>query len=462
MIRSIHKVLAFTLCACLTLFTACEIEEVIDPNNPSLEGVTTDAGQSEIQSLITGLEARHRAYFGSATQMFGTFGREVWPYFGSDPRFQQDWLGTNITETYPDFFASGGTYLTPYVAIRQANVLIEAAQNSSALSAEQLNGVTGFAKTLEAYQFIWPLMQQYENGIRFDVDEPLDPGPFLDYDDALAAIRGLLDEANSDLENAGSSFVFDLTSGFSGFNDPDGMQQVNRAIAARLALYAEDYQGALTALNNSFMDLNVTAATSDKMSIGPAHVYGEAPDVNNPLFYPLDQSTNTILIVHPALIEDALPGDARLDKFAERVNNPVQNSGIVDANGNQLLGRYQDARWATNTSPIPFIRNEELILIYAEANAQLGNPGEAVDAINTIRNTWGLADYDGATDTESLMEEILFQRRYSLWAEAGHRWIDLRRTGRLNDTYIDLRDTGNIFTEVARRTSETNWENRNG
>jgi hypothetical protein len=305
-------------------------------------------------------------------------------------------------------------------------------------------------------------MQQYNNGIRFDVDEPLNPGPFLDYDDALAAIRMLLDEGNSDLNNAGSSFFFDLTSGFSGFNDPDGMQQVNRAIAARLALYAEDYQGALTALNNSFMDLNVTESTSEKMNIGPAHVYGEAPDINNPLFYPLDQSTNTILIVHPALIEDALPGDARLNKFAERVNNPVQNSGITDANGNQLLGRYQDARWATNTSPIPFIRNEELILIYAEANAQLGNVTEAVDAINTVRNTWGLDDYDGATDTESLIDEILFQRRYSLWAEAGHRWIDLRRTGRLNSDYIDLRDTGNIFTQVARRTSETNWENRNG
>jgi len=265
MIRSINKILAFTLCACLTLFTACEIEEVIDPNNPSLDGVLNDASQSEIQSLVTGLEAAHRGYFNNATSLFGTFGREVWPYFGSDPRFQQDWLGTNISETYPDFFGSTGTYTTPYQAIRQANVLIQSAQNASVLSSEQLNGVTGFAKTLEAYQYIWPLMQQYDNGIRIDVDEPLNPGPFLEYDDALAAIRMLLNEGNSDLGNAGSSFFFDLTSGFSGFNDPDGMQQVNRAIAARLALYAEDYQGALTALNNSFMDLNVTEATSDNV-----------------------------------------------------------------------------------------------------------------------------------------------------------------------------------------------------
>lgn len=444
----------------LLLFSACEIEEVIDPNNPSLDGVLSDASQSELQSLVTGLEASHRGYFGSATQMFGCFGREVWAYFGSDPRFQQDWLGTNITETYPDFFASGGTYTTPYAAVRQANVLIQSAQNASVLNSEQLNGVMGFAKTLEAYQYIWPLMQQYQNGIRFDVDEPLNPGPFLDYDDALAAIRGLLDEANADLNNAGSSFFFDLSDGFSGFDTPAGMQQVNRAIAARLALYDEDYQGALTALNSSFMDLSVDAASAEKMNIGPAHVYGEAPDVNNPLFYPLDQPTNTILIVHPAMIEDALEGDARLNKFAERVNNPVQNSGIQDENGNQIPGRYQDARWATNTSPIPFIRNEELILIYAEANARTGNTAEAVNAINIVRNTWGVGDYAGDQDEESLIEEILFQRRYSLWAEAGHRWIDLRRTNRLNENYIDLRDTGNIFTQVARRTSETNWENR--
>lgn len=462
MMRYINKMMAIGLFASMSLFAACEIEEVIDPNNPSLAGVLNDASQSELQSLVTGLEAAHRGYFTNATQLFGTFAREVWPYFGSDPRFQQDWLGTNITETYPDFFASAGTYTTPYAAIRQANTLIQSAENSSILSAQELNGITGFAKTIEAYQYIWPLMQQFDNGIRFDVDEPLNPGPFLDFEDALAAIRALLDEANQDLGNAGSTFFFDLSSGFSGFDTPTGMQQVNRAIAARLALYAGDNQGALNALNGSFMDLTVDASSSDKMNIGPAHVYGEAPDINNPLFYPLDQPTNTILIAHPALLEDALPGDGRLSKFAERVNNPVQNSGIVDANGNQIPGRYQDARWPTNTSPIPFIRNEELILINAEAHARLGNPTDAVNAINIVRNTWGVGDYEGPNDLDSLIEEILFQRRYSLWAEAGHRWIDLRRTNRLNSTYVDLRDTGNIFNKVARRTSETNWENREG
>ncbi len=441
-----------------SLVFSCDVDEVVDPNNPSLASVLNDASIAELQVLVTGLEARSRVYYTNATQMFGSFGREVWAYFGSDPRFQNDWLGLVRTETYPDFFASAGTYVNPYLAVKQANILIESVGNSSAVTAEQAAGMTGFAKTIKGYQLLWPLMQQYQNGIRVDVEDPLNPGETLGYDAALAAIRSILDEGMSDLQAAGGSFAFDLTAGYAGFNSPDGMMEVNRAIAARAALYAEDYNGALTALSNSFMDLDVDEDSREKMYVGPAHVYGEAPDINNPLFYPLNASTSTILIVHPSMIEDALPGDARVDaKFFER-DEPVNNSNIVDSNGDNIPGEYQDARYATNTDPIPFIRNEELILIYAEAQLMTSNPGEAEDAINIIRNTWGLADYSGGSSMDELMEEILFQRRYSLWAEGGHRWIDLRRTDRLNDTYVDLRDGGNIFTQVSRRTSEINWD----
>ena len=434
----------------LTLFTSCEVDEVVDPNNPSLGSVTTDASKAELQVLITGLEARHRGYYGSATQMFGSFGREVWAYFASDPRFLSDWLGIGISETYPDFFASAGTFTTPYLAVKQANVLIEASQASSSLSNEEKNAYSGFAKTIKAHQLLYPALQQFENGIRIDVEDPLNPGPIVGFGEALTAIRGILDEGFSELNAAGTSLPFDLTAGYAGFSDPAALAQVNRAIAARVALYAADGAGALSALGNSFMDL------SGDLGTGPAHVYGEAPDINNPLFYPFDAATNTILIVHPALIEDAIPGDTRLNKFAQRINNPASNPGLLDASGQGILGEYQDGRWATNTAPISYIRNEELILIYAEANAMTGNSAEAVSAINIIRNAAGIGDYTGGTSMEELVDEILFQRRYSLWAEAGHRWVDLRRTGRLNADNVDLRDRGSLFTQVARRVNESN------
>ena len=441
-----YTIVPFIFFGCF-LVQSCSVDEVTDPNNPSLASVTNDASKAELQTLITGLEARHRAHFGSATQMFGSFGREVWAFFGSDPRFISHWLGTGISDTYPDFFASAGSYISPYLAVKQANVLIAAAQGSSTLTAGEQAGYSGFAKTIKGQQLIVPLMQQYNNGIRVDVADPLNPGPIVGLDEALASIRSTLDEGFSEL--SGADISFNLSSGYAGLNGASGLAQVNRAIAARAALYDGDYGGALSALSSSFMNLD--AASAADLNVGPAHVYGQAPDINNPLFFPLDRPTSTILIVHPALIEDAIPGDGRLSKFAQRVNNPASSSGLPNE-----PGEYQDGRWATNDAPIPYIRNEELILIYAEANLMNGNSDEAVRAINIIRNIWGVGDYAGATDTESVLEEILFQRRYSLWAEGGHRWIDLRRTNRLNENYIDLRDGGTIFTQVQRRTSESN------
>ena len=440
----------------LIIISSCEIDEVNDPNNPSLGSVLNDANKSELQTLVSGLEGRHRAFYGSATQMFGSFGREVWAYFRSDARFVADWLGIGLAgETYPDFFASAGTYSTPYLAVKQANTLIEAANNSTALTEEERNGYIGFARTIKAYQLLIPLMQQYQNGIRVDVNVPLNPGPILSFDASLQAIRDLLDEAQNEL--SGSSFSFSLA-GFDGFDSPESFIELNRAIAARASLYAEDWPGTLTNLSDSFFNLEMGA---DQLDVGPTIVYGEAPDVNNPLFYPLNAATNTILIVHPALLEDAIPGDLRVENKFFRRTEPVFNSGISDADGNEIPGEYQDNRWASNISPIKFIRNEELVLIYAEASAKLGNTGDTVDAINIIRNTWNIGNYTGGILEADLIDEILFQRRYSLWAEAGHRWIDLRRTNRLNETYIDLRDRGSIFTQVSRRTSETNWEAAN-
>ena len=82
--------------------------------------------------------------------------------------------------------------------------------------------------------------------------------------------------------------------------------------------------------------------------------------------------------------------------------------------------------------------------MYAEAQIDI-NPALTVGAIDVIRNAAGIGSYTGPTDSTSLIEEILRQRRYSLLAE-GHRWVDLRRLGRLNATYVPLdRSSDNII-----------------
>ena len=53
----------------LLIAAGCNYEEQFDPNNPSLG---SDASVSALQGMVTGLEARHRQYYGSATGSVAT------------------------------------------------------------------------------------------------------------------------------------------------------------------------------------------------------------------------------------------------------------------------------------------------------------------------------------------------------------------------------------------------------
>ena len=87
--------------------------------------------------------------------------------------------------------------------------------------------------------------------------------------------------------------------------------------------------------------------------------------------------------------------------------------------------------YATNVAPVPIIKNEELILLRAEANNGLGNRVLALQDLDFIRvNSGGLAPL-GAAYAGDIVSEILYNRRYSLFDEYGHRWVDLRRYDRL-------------------------------
>ncbi len=430
-----------------------QLDEIVDPNNPLVSSVSTNASREQIQFLITGLESRHRGYVNNISQAWNTFGREVWYLNASDPRFQTDWLGQNGRVPDRSYFGfgttGGGSWASPYQAIKQAEVLVAAGANTSNIPETSKSAVVGFAKTIQGYQFMIPANFVYQNGIRVDVADPLNPGPFVPYEQALDYIKSLLDEGDAALQAAGTGdFPFLLTRGFDGFKTTEGLRRVNRAITARLNAYRKDWQGVLTALDDSFMSL------SGNLNTGPSHPYGAAPDIFNPLYYVPNAAINTIIVVHPSVIQDATPGDLRVARKFLLRDTPV----TVTTDAGALVGTHQDARWPSNTTPIPFIKNEELILLKAEAHAQLNQTALAVEAINVIRTAAGIGTYSGATTQDALIDEILYQRRYSLWAEPwGHRWIDARRYDRLGEIPTSF-DGGTIFTQFPHPQAELSWD----
>lgn len=83
-------------------------------------------------------------------------------------------------------------------------------------------------------------------------------------------------------------------------------------------------------------------------------------------------------------------------------------------------------------------RLAEQYLIRAEARAHRENLEDAKDDVDVIRNRAGLGGTT-ATDIPALLTEIESQRALELFCEWGHRWFDLKRTGRADAVLAPLK-----------------------
>jgi starch-binding outer membrane protein, SusD/RagB family len=426
----------FWVSAAVLAFSACTIDPIPDPNNPSAGEITKNASLGEIQNLVTGIESGMRENLGGYLDDVGVIGREFYRFSSSDPRFTSDLLGKGSATLDNNTFYTTNPFEARYRVVKNANILIEALQNTKAtMSEDQRKAGIAYAKTIKAHELLMVFNLQYSNGIRVDVADPDNLGPFLDKDASLAAIQTLLDEANTDLKSSGAVFPFTTTLWSS--NIAGEFSKLNRALAARVAVYKKEWAQALTALSESFYSL-----TGD-LKTGSYYLFSTAGgDALTALYYPQNSSGET-RVAQPSFITDAAPGDTRLSKVSKRDQN-----AFVDG----LSSDYDVWVYKTNTDPMPIIRNEELILIYAEAQAQSNNSTEAIKAIDRVRTAAGLVNYSGATDAASLINEILVQRRYSLYAE-GHRWIDMRRYDRLGQLPID-RTGDDVWVEFPRPATE--------
>jgi len=127
----------YTLITGLLFVTSCELQDIPDANNPSVSSVTSNATVGQLQNLITGLESRSKEYVGTASNAFGTFGRDIWYFNGADARNVQYWTGQAEAVPSSTFYGVDAAYTGPYSAIKQANVLISAVNNTSSVTETQ-------------------------------------------------------------------------------------------------------------------------------------------------------------------------------------------------------------------------------------------------------------------------------------------------------------------------------------
>ena len=415
--QKIIKTCGILFIASVLFLTACE-KDYGNLNNATIEDLLKNASKSELNNLVSGTESGMRNSLNIYLDDVGVLGREIYRLSASEPRYVLDLLGANSSVLMGSNPYIANPWAAKYRVVKNCNTLIRAANNSTLITGPEKKGYAGFARTVKAYQLLLNLNLTYTKGIRVDVNNPDHLGPIVSYDEGLKAITSLLDSARTDLNGATISFSL---AGFDGLNDAAGFTKFNRALAARVCLYQKNWQLSLDNLNASFYGLN------KDFNLGAYHVFGTGSgDQLNPVFIPQNQS-GEVRVAHPSFEIDIKSGDDRINKTSLRTS-AASLSGLT---GNRDVWLY-----TSGTAPVGIMRNEELILIYAEANIQLNNLVDGAKAINVIRKGHGLDDYNGLLTKPALITEMLHQRRYSLFFE-GHRWIDLRRYNLLNTLPID-------------------------
>jgi hypothetical protein len=407
-------------------FSSCK-KDYGNLNSPTIEQFLGNASKSELNNLVSGTESGMRNNIAFYLDDAGIIGREGYRFSGSEPRYVTDLLGANDATLSNSNFYITNPWAARYRVVKNCNTLILAATNSTLISGAEKSGYIGFARTIKAYQLLLNLNLTYTKGIRINVTDPDNLGAFVSYDDGLTAIAAILDSAKTDFATATVTFPL---AGFDGLNDAAGLLKVNRAIAARVAAYRKKWPEILTALNESFFDI-----TKD-FYLGVNHVFGTGSgDQLNPMYIPKNQS-GEVRVAHASFAADIKAGDDRINKASLR-NSTASLNGLSSDRDVWV--------YTSSTATLPIIRNEELILLYAEAKINTNAFPDAVVALNVIRLGHNLAPYAGALTTDALITELLYQRRYSLFYE-GYRWIDLRRYNKLADLPID-RTGDDVWTE---------------
>lgn len=428
------------------LFAAAACADRLNvPNfqNPTVSGITGDP-VAALPLLATGVLRDDRGNAPGYVLGLGILGRETYNYSPTEGRNTSGWLTSDVNNST----SFGGTALWsgPYFTLRDiynTSTVLESA-TSTQFSDAQKNAVRGFLHTTEAYSLLQLVNTRNDIGVVVQVNnDPNQLSPFVSRDSAFNYIVGQLNKAQTELASGGSSFPFTFHSGYANANTPAKYIQFNRALAARVNAYraslgvsgcgaarsATCYQLVLQNLAQSFLD------TTKALNFGVNQVYSAAAgDVANTNS---NAATTSIVAHFKADSGIQLRADGSKDlRFTSKVITLSAPKGpSTPTLGVQTTLDY--SVYATRTDPIPIIKNEELILLRAEAEYYTGDQASALIDINEIRTkSGGLAARGPFTSESDFLDELLYNRRLSLVFE-GHRWIDMRRFGRLNQLTID-------------------------
>ena len=420
---------------------ACKDSTVVRPvDAPTVESLSGALTRSSLQPLATGVLAQDRsAVQGTPTYLVlaPIMGRDFYRVDTSEPRYVSETLGGNPD---PGSFAGGGGFSAFYVAIRAANNLQKALPSAADLTAAEKNAMNGFLRTMKALDYLRLIELRDTVGIPIQTDNADEVTPVRCKEAVQAMIAAVLDSGLTDLQAAGSiSFPFTLPGGFTShgrnYSTVANFILFNRAVKGKLDVERAINRKAPSTAAATLAVAELTTALGAGPGAVPASHFSWGPYYHF-VAAGTEATANPIsdrnIGFNPLVKDSVQAGDTRGSKIITRPNG-VLTGGGVSTNFTCVLCV---ATTANQEAPLAILRDEELVLLRAQAYIELGQFANAAADINSVRTNYGLAPIATPATRAAAIDAVLYEKRYSLLAEGPQRWIDLREYGRLNATFL--------------------------
>lgn len=357
-------------------------------------------------------------------------------YYGTNADYSQMYLhGINAGNN-----ALLGWWSQAYHLIYNANDIIKGVEQSEILTQDEVNRFTGQALFVRAY--IHSLLVSLFGDVPY-----ITTTNYLE-NNVVSRMSDdqVYEQIITDLRDA--SDLMAAMEGTSGNRvRPD--RYAAKALLARMYLYVEHWDKA-ESLASELIDTFPLEANLDKVFLkdSPETIWqlrtGDAPkNTKEAIQFIIQVIPGQNYAFSSNFLSDFENGDLRLDHWVGSMSDSDQTVTL------SYPFKYKADLNEEESLEYPIIlRSAEQYLIRAEARVHLGDLAGARADLNTIRNRAGL-DNTLANTEPSLLDAILHERRMELFTEQGHRWFDLRRTGRAGQVLPLLkpnwRDTDVLF-----------------
>jgi hypothetical protein len=404
-------------------------KKFVEIGAPPTQILFEDAFKSDAsaQSTVLGL-------YSSGTSAPGVIG-----FYSYLAGISADDLQYNSTDAlYQEFATNSITNTNGYAAnawassfgfVKNTNNVISGLTNSTLLTPALKNQLLGEAKFMRAFAYFY-LVNLYG-----DVPMPLkdDYAAFENAALARSPVAAIYAQVISDLTEAQTLLPVTYTGTFRG--------RINRyaatSLLARVYLYQKNYAGAEAQASEVISSNVYSLPTPASAFINTSNeVIWQIANINGFTTFGANYVTSATVIPTYSLNDDTYRSLEALDL---RKTNWTALKTIGGKTFNTIT-KYKVASGTGNEYSVA-LRLAELYLIRAEARAQQNNLTAATSDLNMIRVRAGISAIGTDLTQLQLLAAIEQERRVEFFGEWGHRWLDLKRTNRVDAVMSAARPT---------------------